>query len=167
MAQRIGLDDDAVLLVRLGGNEPLVRAAEQSVAELGTPRGTDAAVWDRLRTSEPEGAAVVRLATTPSNLGALWNDAAAVVDMGGGWAHATLHRGVVRCILPSAPDDDSQSLRSVMTALRSSGSRIVERQPASLWPGASSRIADALSTKIRQAFDPDGVLNPGILGSLA
>jgi glycolate oxidase FAD binding subunit len=167
MAKRIGLDDDAVLLVRLGGNEPLVRAAEQSVAELGTPRVTDVAVWDRLRTSEPEGAAVVRLAAIPSNVGGLWNDAAAAVGIGGGWAHATLERGVVRCILPGARDYDWQALRNVMTALRSTGSRIVERQPVSFWPAMSSPIADALSTKIRQAFDPDGVLNPGILGTLA
>ena len=129
---------------------------------------TDVAVWDRLRMSEPEGAAVVRLATIPSDLGALWNEAAAVVDIGGGWAHATLERGVVRCVLPTVRDDiDSKTLRSVMTALRSSGSRIVERQPASLWRGVSSPTADPLSTKIRQTFDPDGVLNPGILGSLA
>ena len=168
MAKRIGLGDDAVLLVRLGGNEPLVRAAEQSVAELGMPRTTDVSVWDRLRMSESEGAAVVRLATIPSNLGALWNETVAVVDAGGGWTHATLERGAVRCVLPTArDDDDAKTLRSIVTALRSSGSRIVERQPASHWPGVRSPIADALSTKIRQTFDPDGVLNPGILGSPA
>lgn len=168
MAKRIGLDDDFVLLVRLGGNEPLVRAAEQSVAELGTPRATEVAVWDRLRMAEPEGAAVVRLATLPSTLGALWSEASAVVDAGGGWVHATLERGVVRCVLPIArDDDDSRTLRSIMMALRSPGSRIVERQPASLWSGVSAPVPDSLSTKIRQAFDPDGVLNPGILGSVA
>jgi glycolate oxidase FAD binding subunit len=167
MAKRIGLDD-VVLLVRLGGNEPLVRAAEQSVAELGSPRAMDVAVWDRLRMSEPEGSAVVRLAAIPSNLGTLWSEAMALVDAGGGLTHATLGRGVVRCILPTAhDDDDSKALQSIMTALRSSGSRIVERQPASLWPAVSSPIADALSTKIRRTFDPDGVLNPGILGSAA
>jgi glycolate oxidase FAD binding subunit len=168
MATRIGIDDEGVLLIRLGGNEPLVRAAERSVAELGTPRPTDVAVWDRLRMAEWDGAAVVRLGALPSNLGILWMELSKVTTKAGGCAHATLGRGVVRCILPAArAGEESAALRGIIHELRSSGSRIAERLPVPLWRELSSPIADPLSTRVRETFDPDRVLNPGILGPLA
>jgi FAD/FMN-containing dehydrogenase len=49
----------------------------------------------------------------------------------------------------------------------SPGSRIVERAPAPIWPELPSATSDALSAGVRRAFDPDGILNPGILGSPA
>ena len=55
MSGRIGLERRTLLLVRLGGNEAFVRAAESAVAELGTTAELDSEIWDRLRTSEPVG----------------------------------------------------------------------------------------------------------------
>src|SRR5204863_60841 len=69
MSAHIGLERRTLLLVRLGGNEALVRAAERAVAELGTVTLVDGAVWDRLRTAEPSGAAVIRLGTLPASPG--------------------------------------------------------------------------------------------------
>ena len=43
---------------------------------------------------------------------------------------------------------------------------IFEKLPADLWGSVSpSVVADPLSQGIRKAYDPRGILNPGILGS--
>jgi FAD/FMN-containing dehydrogenase len=45
---------------------------------------------------------------------------------------------------------------------------VVERLPATLWPAlVPAAASDALSVRLRDAFDPDRLLNPGILGELA
>jgi hypothetical protein len=54
-----------------------------------------------------------------------------------------------------------------MTELQGAGSRIVERLPARLWADVPSPVANPLSANVRRTFDPDLVLNPGILESIA
>ena len=165
MSDRIGLERRALLLVRLGGNDAFVRSAESAVAELGTTTEVDAAVWDRLRVSEPVGAPVVRLGTLPAELGALWARVARIVAARGGASHATISRGVVRCILPAArSSDEAESLRGIMKELHAPGSRVAERLPHQLWEDVPSDVGDALSRGVQRTFDPDRVLNPGILG---
>ena len=168
LAERIGLDRVATLLVRIGGNEPLVRAAESAVSELGSTRHVDAVVWQRLRTSEPAEAAVVRLGTVPASIADLWSRASRAVAGAGGWCHATLARGVVRCVLPAPhTSEEIERLRGMMSELPAPGSRIVERLPAPLWADMPSAVADPLSANVRRTFDPDRVLNPGILDPTA
>ncbi|MFL5620178.1 MAG: FAD-binding oxidoreductase [Gemmatimonadaceae bacterium] len=167
-SERIGLERRVLLLVRLGGNEPLVRAAEWAVAELGTTSAVDSTVWDRLIAAEPAGAAVVRLGTRPAELGALWSRVVRAVAERGGATHATIARGVVRCILPAArTSEEIEALRGMMKELHAPGSRIAERLPDPLWHEVPSAVGDALSSDIHRTFDPDGVLNPGILGPTA
>jgi FAD/FMN-containing dehydrogenase len=55
----------------------------------------------------------------------------------------------------------------MMTELRESGSCVVERLPAPLWADVPSAVADPLSANVRRTFDPDRVLNPGILDPTA
>jgi len=167
MSERVGLERRTLLLVRLGGNEALVRAAERAVAELGTTIDVGAEVWERLRTSEPAGALVVRLGALPATLGDVWTRTARVVGDGGA-NHATVSRGVVRCMLPAgAAAAELDRLRGIMKELHAAGSRIVERLPEPLWADVPSAVADALSRNVRRTFDPDRVLNPGILDSAA
>jgi glycolate dehydrogenase FAD-binding subunit len=165
----VGGESGATLLLRLGGNAALVRAAAESIGALsgGALREVDASVWPALAANEPHDAAVVRLSTLPSRVGALWERASAIVERVGGYAHATLKRGVVRCIIPSAgPDvDENARLRGIITTLRIDATCIAERLPPSLWAALMPPTAtDLLSTRARDAFDPDRILNPGILG---
>ena len=165
---RIGLERRALLLVRLGGNEAFVRSAENQVAELGTTAAVDSMVWDRLQVSEPAGAVVTRLAALPAELGALWARVTRVVSERGGATHATIARGVVRCILPAArSNEEAESLRGIMKELQAPGSRVAERLPHQLWDEFPSDIGDPLSRGVQRTFDPDHVLNPGILGPAA
>jgi glycolate oxidase FAD binding subunit len=167
MSERIGLERRTLLLVRLGGNEPLVRAAERAVAELGATAVADSVVWDRLRASEPAGAAVVRLGALPTELGGLWSRVTRMIEDHGGASHATIARGIVRCILPATTSEEIAALRGMMKELHAPGSRIAERLPHALWDELPSAVGDALSSDVRRTFDPDRVLNPGILGPTA
>ena len=165
---RVGLERRTLLLVRLGGNDTLVRAAQHDVSALGSAIEIEPSVWARLRVTEPDGATALRLGTLPASIGSIWARAVRVTDAAGGWTHATLARGVVRCVLPPArTSDEIERLRGMMNELHAPGSRIFERAPAPLWPAVPSSIADPLSSEVRRTFDPDRVLNPGILESLA
>lgn len=170
LAALLGAGSGAVLLVRLGGNDALVRGAMESLGVLGPMREVATAVWEALAVCEPPGSAVVRLSTAPSRAAALWDRASAIVARAGGSAHATLTRGVVRCILPVTAGDDEENarLRGMVGALQNLGTSIVERLPAALWPAIVAPAAvDPLSVRVRNAFDPDRILNPGILGEPA
>jgi glycolate oxidase FAD binding subunit len=166
-SERIGLERRTLLLVRLGGNEPLVRAAERAVAELGTAVVVEPTVWERLRTSEPADVAVMRLGALPAELGPLWSRVTRTIADGGGACHATIARGVIRCILPARTDEEITALRGMMKELHAPGSRIAERLPRGLWQDVPSAVGDALSSEVHRTFDPDRVLNPGILGPTA
>jgi glycolate oxidase FAD binding subunit len=169
LAARLGLEHRGALLVRLGGNEHVVRAAERSVAELGTPIEVETGVWGRLRTIEPATSAVVRLGALPTEVGPVWSSAARAVESAGGWAHATLERGIVRCVVPAGDvaDGEHERMRGIISQLRAPGSRIVEQLPAPLWDMIDAPTRDRLSSDVRRTFDPDGVLNPGILGPIS
>jgi glycolate oxidase FAD binding subunit len=170
LAAALGVGAGTTLLLRLGGNEALVRAASESAAALGPVRDVAGAAWDALSASEPAGAAVVRLSTVPSRGGVLWERAAAIVERAHGAAHATLQRGVVRCILPvrSTDAEELARLRGIIGSLQHLATSVVERLPAELWPAlVPAAASDPLSVGVRDAFDPDRLLNPGILGELA
>jgi FAD/FMN-containing dehydrogenase len=100
----------------------------------------------------------------PSRVGETWHIARQLADAWPGTlVHGTVGRGVVRCILPRG---DESAMRKALS-LPFHGTRIAERLPERLWPViAPNSASDRLSHGIRHAFDPHGVLNPGILGPL-
>jgi len=52
-----------------------------------------------------------------------------------------------------------------LAALQAHDTVILESAPALLWERLSpSATADRVSTNLKKAFDPLGILNPGILG---
>ena len=162
LARSLGLGDHAVLLLRLGGNEPAVRAQLDSVAALGEVTDAPASVWSALRRAEPTGATVLRLSQLPSRIGETWHVAG---QLAAAWAgtlvHATFGRGTVRCILP--PGDEAPLRRAL--SLPFHGTRIVERLPEPIWSIIPPAADDRLSRGLRRTFDPHALLNPGLFGS--
>ena len=81
----------------------------------------------------------------------------------GALLHATLARGVVRCIVPNASENVARLAIALANPVQSK--RIGERLPEQLWAAAfPSRAMVGIGGRLKQAFDPRGVLNPGILG---
>jgi glycolate oxidase FAD binding subunit len=183
LAAALGLpspDDDALALIRLGGNAERVAAERIALAAIGevTPVTTD--VWGALRRIEPDGSAVMRWAQLPRRLSATWAHAAtASAAFAETLLHASIGRGVVRAIIPHpepvalAEAIASDAARSGLAIAgpsagdtsRFAGTCVAERLPAWLWgAGGSPALQDPLSRRVRRAFDPAHVLNPGILG---
>jgi glycolate oxidase FAD binding subunit len=168
LARALGIGEAGTLLLRIGGNESLVRATLESAATLGDVQRVESDVWSRLSVRDVPGSTVVRLSTRPSRLVPLWERVTTMLERVGGEAHATPKRGVIRCIIPADDNDEAFArLRGIIGALRVDATLVAERLPAPLWasfiPAATS---DGLSRGIRAAFDPDHVLNPGIFGEL-
>ena len=159
-ARALGIGDGDVVVARLGGNEPLVRAERDTLAALGDAAEIDGAVWARLRALEPAGSAVVRLSALPSRLAELWA-AAAGSGTTTGFAHATVARGVVRCVLGAG---EAGALDRLLAALPSEVTCIPERLPAAAWARFAPTSGDRLSRGVRDAFDPDRLLNRGLVG---
>ena len=162
LARSLGVGSEAVLLARLVGNEPLVQAQRDALAALGDIAEVNAGVWQRLRTAEPANSSVVRLSSSVARFADTWSTAERVAGaVPGGFAHATLQRSVARVCLPNGSDGiAAAALRSLTRE-----TRIYERLPADAWPSlAPSAATDKLSRGVREAFDPDRLMNPGILG---
>ena len=156
----------SVLLLRLGGNEALIRAARHAATALGGVVELDAGLWRRFARAEAAAApaATIRLSGAPAAIAPLWRDVLHAVEPTGGVAHATLTRGVVRCLAPMTGDAAVERLRSLLAALPP-GTRIAERLPRELWPASRmDRATNSLSAGIQRVFDPDGLFNPGIMG---
>jgi glycolate oxidase FAD binding subunit len=165
---------DSVLLVRIGGNRDALRAQRDQVRALGEPRELAPNLWDELRAIEPERAAVVRLSQRPSRFADTW---AAAATLSAAWPGALRHgdpgRGYVRCILPLGvlAEGEESRLRSRLSALtpeRFPGTRIDERLPAGLWSElGDNALSDRVARDVKRGFDPNRILNPGILGERA
>jgi hypothetical protein len=83
-------------------------------------------------------------------------------------AHASIGRGVARCITPIESNESGERL--VAAAARFDGTVIFERLPTELWPRTRAENStgesgtERLARGMRSSFDPMRVLNPGILG---
>ncbi|HEY4130090.1 MAG TPA: FAD-binding protein [Gemmatimonadaceae bacterium] len=164
LAAKLAGVSSAAAIFRLGGNEDAVVAQRQAVETLGAAHEVDASIWTALRGAEPKDAIVIRYSRQPSDIAQTWTEVDTLArDIPGALMHARPARGIVRLILPSSDAAISQ-LRTRLTS-GAPVKRVGERLPAALWQVLAPRpTADALSTRIKQAFDPDSVLNPGILG---
>lgn len=154
----------AVLLVRIAGNEPSVVAERRALAAIADVHAVDPLAWSALRALEPPDASVVRFSALPARLAETWRAALAVAAaVDGASVHASVERGVVRCILPTR--DTGVVLAALARADGTTLRRVYERLPAALWSAlAPSAVGDRLSRGIARAFDPRGILNPGIMG---
>lgn len=158
LAARLGLGTGGCILVRLGGNRTQVAAQRAAFAAAGDCVVLDSAsTWAQLRACEPPHAFVFRVSDRPSELAALWR---AVADSHAAECHASLERGIVRCM---AGSDDPDALERFM-GLAGSRRVVLERAPAKVWEQQAD-TSRPLDEGMRRAFDPHGVLNPGLFGA--
>lgn len=166
LAHRLTGRREDVLLVRIGGNSTHARAAVDAVSALGSARDIGHSVWSELAQAEPVGALVFRVSGLPSRIGTLFSRAGALAEELGGFAHATVTRGVVRCVVPPLSSQHAiEHLQAQLSELSRDATVIGERMSAPLWSTVRrTQSTDALSSRVRSAFDPGRILNPGILG---
>lgn len=177
-AVRLGLPAATTLLVRLGGNATAVAAQRAAVASLGRLTELPEGVWDVMRTAEPPGSSVVRITSRPSALPSQWTamvDAmAALPDV---LVHGSVGRGTVRAIVPDAPP--AALAGAVQRLARHARGFSAERLPPLVWAIAdatwaerpmsgekadSVRVRNELLRRVKDAYDPLHLLNPGIMG---
>lgn len=152
-----------VLLLRAGGNAPMVRELLRAAASLGDGRAVDTSVWQRLGSGDG-ASATFRVSGAPSRIAGMWTAVASAAERGGGTAQANLWRGVVRCTLPADGTTASVLLLQDLLAAAHPATLVGERGPAWLWErGATDETMNALTARVARAFDPDHLLNPGIM----
>ena len=168
VAESVGLSGGTVLLARLGGNDESVSAQLDELASLGDPVTASDDCWERLRALDAGAAATLRFSTPLTDLPILWD---ALAD--GSTAdhrvlrHATVMRGIMRCLV-AAPAGTAQptpdSLAAIARPLESA--RLIPERLGAMWSRlAPSSVNDPISRRVKEAFDPANVLNPGILGA--
>ncbi|HEX8716307.1 MAG TPA: FAD-binding oxidoreductase [Gemmatimonadaceae bacterium] len=167
LAHLLGLRERMALLIRLGGNADSVRAQRAALGFAGQPATVPASVWNVLRACEPEHAMVMRISMPPSRMVDCWTAACDATRVDGdappALVHGTPERGVVRCIVP-APSPEVVD-RAIARCAALPATVIFERLPAAAWARVPDALRGPLAPRVRQAFDPDGILNPGILGA--
>lgn len=189
-AAYLGLSAKPVILIELGGNAASVSAQRNTLAALGGMTEIAPNVWEKLGVAEdkvrsaesvasarardsrsPLGTAgsgtvspvVFRLSSLPGRVAEIWTVAAnATSGIDGALMHATPGLGVVRCVVPSATARDA--IERIAASLPDV-TIVYERLPSTMWQSLSpSVVSDRISRGIKAAFDPHGILNPGILG---
>ena len=166
LAAQLGLGEESILLVRVGGNATSVQGQIELLRVFGAQREAGEDVWDSLRGVEPPDAATWRWSQLPSMFGDTWSAAdrsTRALGPGETFMLGNPARGLVRVVVQPAPKVTPAELVRAAAGFR--GTVVTERLPRSAWPLADSRASnDPISRAIRDKFDPAGILNPGILG---
>jgi len=166
MSRRIGLPTRPMILVEVGGNSAAVSAQKDALGKLGAVVEGPSDCWETMRASEKGARTVFRVSGLPAGLAMRWDAAKRILDgPGDAMMHASIGRGTVRCILAN-----NLSLDAVerLATVDPGSTLILETAPAPLWNKLSpTAIGDRVSQNLRQAFDPFGILNPGILGTIS
>ena len=149
-----------LLLARATGNRHRVNAQRHALATLGRVVHVDGAVWRTVRTLEA-GNTVLRITDAPLRTATTFRRVEKWVGEVQGTHVSTIiepMRGAIRVSCRHALENPSWSLPE---------HAIAEQLPVHAWGHVSSAVNDNISQRLRQAFDPRHILNPGILGEAA
>jgi FAD/FMN-containing dehydrogenase len=159
-AAALGLPQAPTLLLRLGGNARAVAGQRQRAASLGKPAEVDPAVWEKLRAVERGAAGVMRLSDLPMAFAERWTDAQQVAGKAG-IVVGSPSRGSIRCVMGEVDGARIMALRA-----RSKTAAVVfDSLPTpAAWHSLTDEMNDStLDGRVRATFDPDRILNPGIM----
>ena len=166
IARKLGVGDEAVGLIRFGGNSASVKAQAAGLAQIANIHEIDSGAWSALRQLDNGTHTSLRISSLPQRIVAA---AARILsdDVDGVLTSIDPRRGVIRILAgPTASGDSSHGIAGGIERTDSS-ELVFEKLPAELWASVSpSVVADALSQGIKRAYDPHNILNPGILGNL-
>ncbi len=151
-------ESSVLLLARATGNRARVDAQRSALAGLGAVSVVESAIWHTIRTLET-GNTVLRITDAPLRMSATWRR----LEIWRTKRQATQVRTVMeplRGALRVSCQTDATEHPPWSIPERA----IVERVPSQAWTAVPSAVNDRISQRLRQAFDPAGILNPGILG---
>jgi FAD/FMN-containing dehydrogenase len=159
-AAAVGLPQKLTLILRLGGNVRAVAAQQKRAASLGKTAEVDNGVWEKVRGVERGAAGVMRISDLPMSFADRWNDAQQVVGKAGVILGSPM-RGSIRCVMGEIDSARISTLRSRTTT----ASMLFESLPtAAAWHSLTNEMnSTSLEGRVRAAFDPAGILNPGIM----
>jgi glycolate oxidase FAD binding subunit len=164
-ARTLGLGTGAVCLVRFGGNAPAVDAQLKALTQLARVEEVESSKWEELRMLERGSGCVIRVSGFPARFRVVSADILNDSEPGV-FTYINPIRGVLRLIvMPPRQDASEESVLGLSTDIPPEETVAYETLPAEVWPEvAPSVVSDSLSQKIKRAYDPHNILNPGILG---
>jgi glycolate oxidase FAD binding subunit len=170
-ARSLGLGDSATLLIRLGGNAPIVEVQLKALSQVARTEEVEQSAWTAFRELDRDAESVIRISTLPTRF---LGTAASILADAQPRVVISINprRGVMRLVTHGDGDRELTTTADagIPVSFPADGegagtSVIFEKLPPEVWPVVSpSVVSDPLSRGIRNAYDPHNILNPGILG---
>ena len=159
-ARALQLEEATTLLLRFGGNARLIGALKKRASSIGGVETIDARVWTRLRALDLDAPVCVRVSDLPTAFPERWDDARALAG-DEGLVTASPLRGQIRCLMPAIE-------RSAVNAFRAraqSATIVYDALPSvATWNSLTAvPAASTLHSRVLEAFDPVGIMNPGAM----
>lgn len=163
----LGLGDNAVCLIRFGGNDAVVAAQLSALSQISQPKEVESRIWTAFRELDGKADSVVRISSMPSRF---FGTAAEILsdDYSRVYTSIDPRRGVMRVMVGGNGEAGTPAI-DLSTDFHTDGAGstevIFEKLPYEVWAHVSPTVvADPLSQGIKKAYDPHNILNPGILG---
>lgn len=166
-AHTLGFGHHPVCLIRFGGNDAIVTAQLSMLSQISQSEEIESRTWAALRELDGDADSVVRISSLPDRF---LETAAEILDDDppGVYTSIDLRRGVLRIVagVNLTHGEQSDVIVSVDPSVEGGPTEVIyEKLPAEVWPHVSRTVvADRMSQGIKNAYDPNNILNPGILG---